>query len=53
VDVTPQRLRALKGPDDFTVAVLGKGLENARIIAVAPDSTVYVSRRDQGSSGSR
>ena len=48
VPATPDRVRALKAPDGFTVSVFANGLKNARIVAVAPDGTVYVSRRDQG-----
>lgn len=48
VEVTSSRLAALKAPAGFTVTVFANGLKNARIIAVAPDGTVYLSRRDQG-----
>lgn len=48
VAVTPERLAGIKAPEGFEVSVFAAGLKNARIIAVAPDGTVYVSRRDQG-----
>jgi Raf kinase inhibitor-like YbhB/YbcL family protein len=48
VEATPQRVAALKAPPGFTVSVFAGGLKNARIVAVAPDGTIYVSRRDQG-----
>ena len=48
VDATPARIQALKVPDGFQVRPLARGLQNPRIIAVAPDGRIYVSRRDQG-----
>ncbi|MGJ7523688.1 YbhB/YbcL family Raf kinase inhibitor-like protein [Variovorax sp. LT1P1] len=48
VEVTASRISAIKAPDGFSVSVFADGLKNARILAVAPDGTVYVSRRDQG-----
>jgi Raf kinase inhibitor-like YbhB/YbcL family protein len=48
VPLTDVRVAALKAPAGFKVSVFATGLKNARIIAVAPDGTVYVSRRDQG-----
>jgi len=48
VAVAPQRLAGIKAPEGFSVSVFAQGLKNARILAVAPDGTVYVSRRDQG-----
>jgi Raf kinase inhibitor-like YbhB/YbcL family protein len=48
VELTEERLRAIKAPAGFTVSVFANGLKNARILAVAPDGTVYLSRRDQG-----
>jgi len=48
VDATPERIKALKAPQGFTVSAFATGLKNARIIAVAPNGDVYVSRRDQG-----
>lgn len=48
VEATPERIKALKAPPGFTVSAFATGLKNARIIAVAPNGDVYVSRRDQG-----
>lgn len=48
VEATPERIRALKAPPGFSVTAFATGLKNARIIAVAPNGNVYVSRRDQG-----
>ena len=48
VDLTEQHLRAIRAPAGFGVNVFANGLKNARILAVAPDGTVYVSRREQG-----
>jgi Raf kinase inhibitor-like YbhB/YbcL family protein len=48
VEATPQRMAAIKAPAGFTVTPFATGLKNARIIAVAPNGNVYVSRRDQG-----
>lgn len=48
VPVTPQRIAQLKLPSGFSVTVFAESLKNARIVAVAPDGTVYVSRREQG-----
>ena len=38
----------LKVPAGFAVNVFARNLKNARILAVAPNGNVYVSRRDQG-----
>ena len=48
VEPTPQRMAGIKAPPGFTVTPFATGLKNARIIAVAPNGNVYVSRRDQG-----
>jgi Raf kinase inhibitor-like YbhB/YbcL family protein len=48
VEPTPQRMAGIKAPAGFTVTPFATGLKNARIIAVAPNGNVYVSRRDQG-----
>ncbi len=48
VEATPERIAALKAPDGFTVTAFATGLKNARIVAVAPNGDIYVSRRDQG-----
>lgn len=46
--VTQEHLRSLRVPEGFSVSVFANGLQNPRILAVAPDGTVYVSRREQG-----
>jgi Raf kinase inhibitor-like YbhB/YbcL family protein len=48
VEATPDRIASLKAPPGFKVSAFATGLKNIRIIAVAPDGTIYVSRRDQG-----
>nr|WP_145547078.1 YbhB/YbcL family Raf kinase inhibitor-like protein [Variovorax boronicumulans] len=48
VDVTQARVQDLRAPAGFAVSVFAAGLQNARILAVAPDGSVYLSRRDQG-----
>src|SRR5689334_4499026 len=45
---TAERMAGIKAPAGFTVTPFATGLKNARIIAVAPNGNVYVSRRDQG-----
>ena len=48
VDATPERVAAIKAPSGFKVTTFATGLKNARILAVAPNGDVYLSRRDQG-----
>lgn len=48
VPISPERVAALQAPAGFTVSTFATGLRNARILAVAPNGTVYLSRRDQG-----
>lgn len=48
VEPTAARVGALKLPPGFQISTFASGLKNARILAVAPDGTVYLSRRDQG-----
>jgi Raf kinase inhibitor-like YbhB/YbcL family protein len=48
VEATPARIAALKAPAGFSVTAFATGLKNARILAVAPNGDVYLSRRDQG-----
>jgi glucose/arabinose dehydrogenase len=48
VEVTPERIAQIKAPSGFKVTLFAHGLKNARIIAVAPNGDIYVSRRDQG-----
>src|SRR4029079_15588096 len=40
--------RALKAPQGFLVDVFAMGISGARMIAVADDGTVYVTRPDSG-----
>lgn len=42
-----ERLRQLKMPTGFRINVFATGLRNPRVMVVAPDGTVYVTRRDQ------
>jgi Raf kinase inhibitor-like YbhB/YbcL family protein len=51
----PQKVAADEGhvsrlhmPEGFRVNVFARDLKNARVVAVAPNGDVYVSRRDQG-----
>jgi Raf kinase inhibitor-like YbhB/YbcL family protein len=48
VEPTAQRIAAIKAPPGFTVTPFATNLKNARILAVAPNGNVYLSRRDQG-----
>lgn len=48
VAATAERVAALKAPPGFRINVFASGLGNSRILAVAPDGTVYVSRREEG-----
>lgn len=48
VGATPERMQALRVPPGFTIAPFATGLLNPRILAVAEDGRVYVSRREQG-----
>jgi Raf kinase inhibitor-like YbhB/YbcL family protein len=48
VEPSAQRIAAIKAPPGFTVTPFATNLKNARIIAVAPNGNVYLSRRDQG-----
>ena len=48
VPATDARVAQLKAPPGFKVSVFARDLKNARIIAVAPDGRIYVSRRDTG-----
>jgi Raf kinase inhibitor-like YbhB/YbcL family protein len=45
---TEASIRALSVPAGFIVNVFASGLRNARVLAVAPNGDVYLSRRDQG-----
>lgn len=48
VPPTDARIAQLKAPAGFKVSVFARDLKNARILAVAPDGRIYVSRRDTG-----
>ena len=48
VSPTEERIAQIKAPDGFTVKPFATGLKNIRIIAVADNGEIYVSRRDQG-----
>ncbi|MDY0978652.1 YbhB/YbcL family Raf kinase inhibitor-like protein [Stenotrophomonas sp. CFBP8994] len=48
VPATDQRIAALKVPQGFEVKAFAKDLKNIRIIAVATNGDIYVSRREQG-----
>ncbi len=48
VEPTPERIKALKTPENFKVEVFADGLINPRMLAVAEDGTVYVTRRSVG-----
>lgn len=45
---TSDRMAQIKAPEGFTVKPFASGLGNSRILAVAEDGTVYVSRREEG-----
>jgi Raf kinase inhibitor-like YbhB/YbcL family protein len=48
VSPTDERIAQIKAPAGFAVMPFATGLKNARILAVAPNGTVYLTRRDQG-----
>jgi len=48
LEATDERIAALKVPDGFRVEKFADGLKNPRMIAVADDGTVYVTRREFG-----
>lgn len=48
VDATDERIAQLRAPAGFTVTKFADGLDAPRMIAVATNSDVYVSNRDQG-----
>jgi glucose/arabinose dehydrogenase len=47
-DYTPERLSQLRLPPDFQVTAFATGLGNARMLAVADDGMVYMTRRREG-----
>jgi Raf kinase inhibitor-like YbhB/YbcL family protein len=48
VEATTARISQLRAPKGFSVGVFASELKNARVLAVAPDGKIYLSRRDQG-----
>ena len=48
VEATPERIAGVHAPSGFRVEAFATGLKNARVLVVAPNGDVYVSRRDQG-----
>ncbi len=48
LDVNAARFQQLKLPAGFQIQVFAQGLGNPRNLAVAPDGTVYVTRRKEG-----
>jgi Raf kinase inhibitor-like YbhB/YbcL family protein len=48
IPASPDRVQSLKAPPGFKVSVFAEGLRNTRIVAVAQNGAVYVTRRDQG-----
>ncbi len=48
VPATPERIRALKLPQGFSINVFADQLQNIRVIAVDEAGNVYATRRDQG-----
>jgi len=45
---TPQQLTSLRLPAGFAADVFARDLKNARMMAVADDGAVYLTRPDQG-----
>ena len=43
----PANVAGLKAPAGYQVSVAAENLGNARIVATAPDGTVYISRRTE------
>jgi Raf kinase inhibitor-like YbhB/YbcL family protein len=48
IEATPARIQNLKMPEGFKVELFAKDLVNPRMLAVADDGTVYVTRRSVG-----
>jgi Raf kinase inhibitor-like YbhB/YbcL family protein len=48
VEATPARIAQLRVPEGFAIAPFATQLKNIRIIAVAPNGNIYISRREQG-----
>jgi len=45
---TAARIATLKAPPGFSITKWAEGMNNPRMLAVAPDGTVYVSQREPG-----
>lgn len=48
VPATSERIAQIQAPEGFSVEAFASDLGNARILAVAEDGSVYVSRREEG-----
>lgn len=48
IPATDERVKSLKVPNGFRISKFAEGLEKPRMIAVADDGWVYVTRRDKG-----
>jgi glucose/arabinose dehydrogenase len=48
IEPTPERLAALKLPENFKIEVFADGLINPRILAMSDDGTLYATRRTVG-----
>lgn len=48
IEPTDERVAGLQVPEGFSVSKFASGLKNPRMLAVADDGTVYVTRRDVG-----
>lgn len=51
VDATEERIAALEVPKGYTLSVFARGLGKPRMLAVASDGTVYVTRRGKKEDG--
>lgn len=48
VEATEERVKSLRVAPGFRIAKFAEDLGNARMIAVAPDGAVFVTRREEG-----
>jgi glucose/arabinose dehydrogenase len=48
LEPTDERVQSLQVPDGFRIETFAEGLGNPRMIAVAEDGAVYVTRREEG-----
>ena len=48
MDATAERRATLQVADGFTLAVFAEGLGNARMLALAPDGSILLTRREEG-----